>query len=148
MSRWVLLDSGPLGLLVKSQTRTFLDAWIENLAVQGTTVCLPEIIFYELRRELLRLRLTTAVTALSEYVSILAYEPITTSIIMRASELWADTRRQGRPTSDDKAIDIDVLLAATAIEVMERGHDVLVATANVAHLSRFVDSATWQQIRP
>ena len=143
-----MLDSGPLGLLVAPKSNADIAAWLQDLKNSGTTVCVPEIIFYELRRELLRLRLTTAVTVLSKYVSILAYEPITTSIVIRASELWADTRRQGRPTSDDKAIDIDVLLAATAIEVMERGHDVLVATANVAHLSRFVDSATWQQIRP
>ena len=72
MSRWVLLDSGPLGLLVNPRTGSSVDGWIQNLKNNGTTVCLPEIVFYELRSELLRLRLASAVAVLSSYASILA----------------------------------------------------------------------------
>ena len=35
-----------------------------------------------------------------------------TAAMRKAAEFWADTRRQGTPTADEKAIDADVILAA------------------------------------
>ncbi|MEG3877699.1 hypothetical protein QT972_09990 [Microcoleus sp. herbarium7] len=60
--------------------------------------------------------------------------------------MWAEARRRGRPTADPKALDGDVILAAQAILVANEGHEVIIATTNVGHLSQFVDARQWRQI--
>jgi hypothetical protein len=62
-----------------------------------------------------------------------------------AAELWAQARQGGYPTAPDPALDGDVILAAQALSL---GVPVVVATANVAHLSRFVPADVWQNIAP
>jgi len=57
MSRVVLLDAGPLGLLSNpkaSQEGDACNAWVESLLFRGIRVTIPEIADYEVRRELLR----------------------------------------------------------------------------------------------
>ena len=55
-------------------------------------------------------------------------------------------RRQGTPTSHDKALDGDVILAAQASVLTNRGLDVVIATTNVAHLSRLANAKEWIDI--
>lgn len=74
------------------------------------------------------------------------YLPITTAVMLKAAELWAEARRSGQPTADAKALDGDVILAAQAILAAEDGNDVVIATTNVGHLSRFVDAYEWGSI--
>ena len=59
----------------------------------------------------------------------------------KAAELWAESRRLGRPTADPKELDGDVILAAQALAA-----DAVVATENVGHLSRFVLAKHWTAI--
>jgi len=59
----------------------------------------------------------------------------------QAAEFWAQARKAGRATADDKALDGDVILAAQAHQV-----GAVVATENVGHLSRFVDARNWKEI--
>lgn len=69
--------------------------------------------------------------------------------MIEASDLWAASRRAGRPTAGDRALDIDVLLAATALEISRsREQDAMVATGNVRHLAQFVDARLWESIGP
>jgi hypothetical protein len=68
--------------------------------------------------------------------------------MLRAAEFWAQVRRQGRPTTDDKALDVDVILAAQADALEGVGYSVVIATTNVGHLSRFVEARLWQEIVP
>lgn len=144
--RSILLDTGPLGLAVHPRPVPGFRAWLASLRASGTTIVVPEIAHYELRRELLRMDQPVSIDRLDRLIAACAYAPITTSIILRAAQLWAEARRQGRPTADDRALDGDVILAATAEGIIASGDDVIVATTNVAHLQRFVPAATWDRI--
>ena len=75
----------------------------------------------------------------------LAYLPITTAIIVRASELWADLPRTGRPSADAAALDGDVILAATAIELEGQFDEVVVVTTNLRHLEQLVRAVRWDE---
>jgi hypothetical protein len=67
--------------------------------------------------------------------------------MLKAAELWADSRRTGIPTADPKALDADVILAAQTLLVAKPAAELsLVATTNVDHLNRFVDTRRWQDI--
>jgi hypothetical protein len=57
MTRAVLLDSGPLGLVTAPSRRPDARAgaaWLAGLKAGGNRIILPEIADYEVRRELLR----------------------------------------------------------------------------------------------
>ena len=66
----------------------------------------------------------------------------------RAAELWADARRRGVVTADDKEIDGDVILAAQAMLFCGLTDDLVVATYNERHLSRYLSAHHWRDIVP
>ena len=66
----------------------------------------------------------------------------------KAAELWADARRKGVTTADDKEIDADVILAAQAILFCGLNDELTVATYNARHLSRYVNAHHWKDIEP
>jgi predicted nucleic acid-binding protein len=105
-------------------------------------VFVPEISDYEVRRELLRAGKTHGIGRLDLIKNTIGYVPITTSIMLKAAELWADARRSGMPTADPKELDCDVILAAQALELGG-----IVATENIGHLSRFVTAKHWRDIK-
>ena len=76
------------------------------------------------------------------------YLPLDTLVMRRAAELWAATRKRGVVLADPKALDVDVILAAQALSVVEAGHDVTVATTNVKHLSLLIQAEEWNKIAP
>jgi predicted nucleic acid-binding protein len=108
-------------------------------------VIVPEIADYEIRRELIRLGGTLALTNLDNYGSQLEYLPLTTDVMRRAAELWANARNTGQPTAPDPALDGDVILAAQALSLNTA---VVVATGNPGHLSRFVPAELWSNLAP
>ena len=117
MSTTVLLDAGPLGLVTNpraSQESLACSQWMELLLLNGIRVAIPEIADYEIRRELLRANKTRGLERLDALKETIEYIPITTSVMLKAAEFWAQARQQGRPTADDKALDADVILAAQA----------------------------------
>ena len=73
------------------------------------------------------------------------YLPITTAAMRQAALFWAQARQQGQPTAGDKTIDGDIILVAQAATLDVP--DVVVATTNVGHLSRFVSADLWQNIK-
>jgi len=109
-------------------------------------VRVPEITDYEVRRELLRLNKQKSVDRLDLLRATIGYIPITTATMLRAADFWAQVRKLGKPTADNKALDGDVILAAQAALLAEQGDEVIVATTNVGHLARFVDAREWQRI--
>jgi len=80
----------------------------------------------------------------------LAYDRITTPVMRRAAELWAEIRLRGLPTAADQSLDADAILAAQAALIGAAGDTVILATSNPAHLTRFrgVDARDWASITP
>jgi len=145
-----MLDTGPLGMVTNPKTSSAIcqecKLWLDDLPLKGYEVMLPEIADYELRRELLRVGKVAGIRRLDQLKAAITYRPITTEVMLKAAELWAEARQRGRPTADPKALDGDVILAAQATLVVEEGNEVIVATTNVGHLSQFVNAREWRLI--
>jgi predicted nucleic acid-binding protein len=150
MSRIVLLDSGPLGIVINPKAASPLSqegkVWLQSLPQKGYIVMLPEIADYEVRRELIREGKTAGIRRLDQLKSQIPYRPLTTEVMLLAAQLWADARNRGKPTADSHALDGDVILAAQAILEVNAGNEVVIATTNVGHLSQFVDAREWRLI--
>ncbi len=149
MSKVILLDSGPVGLITNPKATPLAwqcQQWFSGLFCKGFKVVLPEIIDYEIRRELLRANKISGLKKLDQLKSEIIYLPITTEVMLKAAELWADVRKKGKSTADNKALDGDVILASQALLLANYGHSVIVATTNTKHLTLFVDARDWQNI--
>ncbi len=118
--------------------------WVMR-AAESWAIVVPEIADCEIRREILRIRSIRGLSRLDRLGQTLGYAPFATDIMRRAAQLWADARNAGHPTAASHALDADVLLAATALEILPANR-VIVATTNVRHLGRFVDARRWQDI--
>ena len=149
--RLVFLDTGVLGMVSNPRGKPpalRCRQWVKDLSAAGVRVIVPEIADYEVRRELIRAGATTGLLRLDQVKALLDYVPITTDVMLRAAELWASARRAGLPTAPPEALDGDVILAAQALLAASPGDVVTVATDNVGHLARFVQSQPWDQIAP
>ena len=104
---------------------------------------IPEIADYELRREFLHRGLTTALKRLDELKTELEFQPMTSETMQLAAKLWADSRKRGQSTADNKELDGDAILAAQA-----QHSGAVVATNNVGHLGQWVDARNWSDINP
>ena len=139
MTRLVFPDAGPLGLLTRSPRipeAAACYAWLRARLAAGSRMLLPEIADYEVRRELLRLNARTALRRLDALHNETLYLPLTTPVMRRAAELWAQMRQRGTPTADPRALDGDVILAAQALSALQPGDTLVVATTNVGHHGR------------
>jgi predicted nucleic acid-binding protein len=123
-------------------------AWIDSLVRSGSTVAVPEISRYEIRRELFRSGKSASLSRLDQLHPALAFLPINRVVMDIASELWAHVRRAGLPTAADLRLDGDAILAAQALVAAETGDEVILATSNVRHLARFpgIDARDWWAI--
>src|SRR5262249_50083390 len=144
MSMVIVLDTGPMGMITNpnaSGANRECYQWMEALVLQGARVWVPEIADYEVRRELLRANKARGLARLDLLKNSLGYLPLTTPIMLKAAELWAQARRSGVPTADPKALDCDVILAAQALPVQGVG-----ATEKVGDLSGVVGDSNWQRV--
>jgi hypothetical protein len=149
MSRIVLLDAGPLGVLSQPRLTALSRAcrqWATDLQTAGVLVRVAEIADYEVRRELIRARKTRGIERLNQLKTDLGFVVLTTAVMLQAAAFWAQLRQDGLPTAPDPALDGDVILAAQAALLMGLGHSVVIATTNVGHVSRLVPAAEWQTI--
>ncbi|MFM2311768.1 MAG: hypothetical protein RLZZ04_1044 [Cyanobacteriota bacterium] len=149
MNRVIILDAGPLGLITNpnlSSESVVCAQWLQTHITSRSRTIIPEITDYEVRRELLRANKTKGIARLDDLAKLIEYLPITTAAMHEAAKLWAQARQQGQPTAGDKTIDGDMILAAQAITLQVP--DVVIATTNVGHLSRFIAAEVWQNIAP
>jgi predicted nucleic acid-binding protein len=149
----IVLDSGPLGLLTQRPGVPAADdcrEWGKPCVRAGSRLVVPAIMKYELRRELLRAGKTSSLTRLDRFTESRPdrYLPLTDAALQYAAELWAESRRRGRPTSDPKGLDIDIILIAQALSMGLHTDDLVVATSDVGDLSRFLDARLWTDIVP
>lgn len=148
MNRVILLDAGPIGLITNpklSAESLACAQWLQILVSSGSRVIIPEIADYEVRRELLRANKLKGIARLDELIHLLEYLPITTATMRQAALFWAQARQQGQPTAGDKTIDGDIILVAQAVTLAVS--DIVIATTNVGHLSRFIVADLWQNLK-
>jgi hypothetical protein len=72
------------------------------------------VVDYELRRELLRARKSASLKRLDAFLLAAPDRliPVTRAALIKAAELWAESRQKGLPTADPKELDIDVVQVA------------------------------------
>ena len=150
MSRYLLLDFGPLGFVTQpriSPEVVAINHWLIACLSSGDGVLVPAIIYYELRRELLRARKALGLARLDAFVQIDSnrYLALTDEALRLAAELWAKARQQGRAISSALDLDIDVILAAQAL-AFGVDAEVIVVTTNPRHLRQFVDARLWNDL--
>jgi predicted nucleic acid-binding protein len=151
MPKVIFLDSAPLSTLANPAQTAEVRAmaqWLAECDLAGHHVVIPEIVDYEVRRELLRSRKTSSITELDNLKNDLMYLPLNTAALLKAAELWADIRQKGNPTAHDENIDVDVILAAQVLTLGMPETDLVVATVNLRHLSLFVPADLWSNITP
>ena len=161
MTRVVLLDTGPLGLVTNPKGGQDADrcrSWLQDLLAAGTRVVVPGIADYELRRELLRADKSEGLRRLDELMTTLNYLPINREVLARAAGFWAEARKGGYSTAPGHALDADCILAAQAFlapkllkfarKERARGISPIVGTTNPGHLGRFVPARLWSEITP
>ena len=86
----IFLDSYPLSLAAASARDVQAAAvkqWTRDCLGAGHEVYVPEIIDYELRRELLRANKTSSVVRLDALKSSLHFLPITSEVMLLAADL-------------------------------------------------------------
>ncbi len=154
-----LLDSGPLGLIthprggseaLKCQT------WLADFLAAGNAALVPEICYYEMRRELRRSELKNGVPSrglvnLEALTRSAGLVPITSGAIVTATEFWAEARHKRLQGAPDLALDADMILCAQAklldpVQWDMEGAEVLIVTENVRHLENFAEAIHWRDI--
>jgi toxin FitB len=147
----LLLDSHPLSLIsnpVNKKENLDCKSRIKSLVGNGILVVVPEIIDYELRRTLIQGKKASGLEHLDKVGSMgLIYAPITTEVMLKASQLWAWARNTNQSTAHENKIDIDVILAAQAIILAEETKETtIIATSNVKDIERYTPAKKWQEI--
>ena len=155
MSLHILLDSGPLGIAANPRNPPLtveLLGWATRHLRAGDILLVPAMADYEVRRELTRVGRIASLRELDRWNGTPEdrYLALTDAALKRAANLWAEVRNQGQVTADPKELDCDALIAAQALEYQElhelASAEVVVATTNVGHLSRFVAAQLWSEI--
>ncbi|WP_435015875.1 type II toxin-antitoxin system VapC family toxin [Tundrisphaera sp. TA3] len=151
MARIVLLDAGVIGLLVSDPHLPAVAhgiAWLGDLAGRAD-VTIPDVAAFEVRRELLRIGASRKLSNLASLRARLLRAEVTEDAWIKAAEFWALVRRAGKPTANPEALDADAILAGVAATLGMPGDDVVIATTNVRHLTRFpgIDAREWRAVR-
>src|ERR1035438_652768 len=116
-----------------------MNRWLIGRLSSGDAVLAPSIIYYDLRRELLRARKVSGLARLDAFVQI---DPSRYLALTGEALRFSEARQQGRPASPALDLDIDVVLAVQAL-VFGAGAEVIVVTTNPRHLRDFVDARLW-----
>ena len=100
MARLILLDSGPLGLIVRAPGKPQVVrrvTWLNAISANGATVIIPEIAHYDVRRDLLRIRAVGSPRRLDyalDASSGFRHLTLSTDAMIKAAEFWAFLRQK------------------------------------------------------
>ena len=102
MSRVILLDAGPLGIVTKRlgvPDAEACRAWVARCLRHGARIFVPAIAYYEVCRELERMRNTTGLARVAAFCSAVPgrYLPLSDTALRLGCRLWAQARNAGRP---------------------------------------------------
>lgn len=148
MPRIIVRDAFPLSRVARRAPDagvppTALDlcrSWIMRCIQAGNRVCVPATARYEVVRELER---RGADAQISRPEAFCRAKPdrflsIEDADLRLAATLWARARNAGTPTAAPESLDGDVILAAQVPRSGASTANLVLATTNVGHLSRFV----------
>jgi predicted nucleic acid-binding protein len=144
MSKILVLDTGPAGKIAQPSVSPDVRQWLQDCAAAGDRFVLPEIVDYEPRRNFLleirrgRTSFARSLQRLDQLRGRLIFLPLNSEAMLKAAELWAESRSLGKPTADPKELDGDVILAAQALQIGGT-----VVTENPGHLALFVRIERW-----
>lgn len=102
MSRLILLDAGPLGLVTNpkaGEESRRCKAWLAGTLARGVRVMVPEGADYEVRRELFRAGRRGGLDRLDKLARQIGFLTVSTATWRRAAELWARARNEGYATA-------------------------------------------------
>ncbi len=155
----VILDSGVLALLASpirdnsemENSEIFqCNEWFYGLLAKSVVVVTSEISGYEVRRELIRIK-SEGLEILDSLKSVVRFLPLTTEVMNKAAQFWAEARQNHIPTADDKNIDGDMIISAQWSILCQEypGQGIYVATTNIKHLKIFVGeyAQNWRDIK-
>ncbi len=143
----IILDTTLLWLLVRQSNNQQVQqarAWAAARLSAGHKFAVAEINDYETRRELLRKSATAQLQRLDALIAQSEFLSIDRQTMTSAAQLWAQLRASRQQTASDDALDGDVILGAQAILRSQKAGStgpIVVATANLKHLSRICTSA-------
>lgn len=143
----VILDSGVLDLLASpiqdasEQEENEIGQctqWLYSLLSKGVYVVTSEISDYEVRREFIRIK-SEGLATLDSLRDMIDFLPLSTEVMKKAADFWADVRQNHIPTANDKNIDADMIISAQWSLLSEQfpGRSVFIATKNIKHLKIF-----------
>jgi predicted nucleic acid-binding protein len=153
----VFLDTGIIGIL-SSPRKIGEDyeckQWLYHLLARGIYVASCDLCDYEVRRSLLLNKIKNPLAVegienLDQLQDLIEFLPITKNLMKKAAELWAISRSKGQATADIKNIDADIIIATTCqlLQVEDPDQNLIIATTNVKHLSRFLEARNWREIK-
>jgi predicted nucleic acid-binding protein len=151
----ILLDSGVLGLLCNPNPHPEAIAvlrWFERMLCRGAYIISSTICDYEVRRGLRLSSLqggsTAGLNKLTLLTEAIEFIPVTLEIAELSAELWAASKQQGKSTASSTSLDADLIICASYQVWKSRypGREIVIATTNVKHLSRFANALEWSEI--
>lgn len=149
----IILDTYPTSCASKEPDKvpTFSDqcsTWIAACELRGHRILVTAIAYFEVLRELEMRTATMQIERLKNYcLRPSRFLSLATEDLELAASLWGQSRRAGKPTSDQKALDVDVISAAQALSLGLPATEYIIATTNPGHQSRFLPCDSWQNIR-
>ncbi|ACK69768.1 conserved hypothetical protein [Gloeothece citriformis PCC 7424] len=153
----VILDSSVLGMVINPNIEQInqCEEWFYSLLARGITVYSSDICDYEVRRSLIldkinRNKLTSkGIEKLNDLRDTITFLPLTSTLMLEAAECWAEVRRQGLPTADEKNIDADMIICAQwrLLKKEYPNRTIIIATTNIRHLNILAEAEKWENIR-
>lgn len=148
----LLLDTNVLRRLCHPGRNEQVGAWYRGwinygLAGGDVEIVISAVADYELRRGYMYALsgskdIRKSLAQLDELCGLWEVQQVSARNLRDAAGLWADARRGGYSTADERAVDWDVIIAAQALE-----KPAVVVTSNGKHLARYgIDARDWDRI--
>jgi len=118
------LDTNIISFAIRGNVT--LQQKIYNEANSGTSIVIPSIAYYELKRGLLDAKATTKLKLFEHLCNSLSVDVIDMATLERAAGIYVNLKQSGRIIDD-----ADILIAASCI-----AHDYVLVTDNTKHFDR------------